>query len=433
VFDYIVFNAKNKGINMKQLFVILQILFIIIISCGKDEINYGYAPKIEITGVSSDTVRQSDTLMVYIDWMDSPKSENLEATIGKEQADVIGLKNDTTAMVIVPGGDWGLWENGIIQIVHPNGAYSLWNGLVRKIHPLVYSVNPTQGKANDIITIKGKDFSSLTDMKISINTLKAEIIEFTDVLVKVKVPVGSGNGPIKILYGMMDYSSCQPIKVEIGQFTYNFQTGTPKKVRRYTDYGNNYSLEKDAFGKVVKRIHMDDNWIPTNVYDVFVYDIGGMLDTMISYTNQGVNTFTVYSRNQDNSIIETTKYYNDILSEKYEYHYLNEQLVQLNYYDSDGILEFSNQYTYDGNKQHLTRNFYNKETGQVGRIQEYDAEYDLQNGILPDIGIPGYPYFNKYPYTSFDSSQDELVYDDFGNLVISNRYYCNFDFSQVLL
>ncbi|MBC9797428.1 IPT/TIG domain-containing protein [Sinomicrobium weinanense] len=70
----------------------------------------------------------------------------------------------------------------------------------RDLSPMVMSVSPGQGKANDVITIYGRNFSTARDHnKVTFNEVEATVLEATKTRLEVVVPEGEGQGEIGVV------------------------------------------------------------------------------------------------------------------------------------------------------------------------------------------------------------------------------------------
>jgi hypothetical protein len=410
---------------MRHFFVCLTVFFIIFYSCQKEKVKVEY--DIEITGTSKDTVRADDILGIYIDWKNSEPTDQVNVSIGDIGCQVLGLKDDSILSVKIPAG-WG-YSSGNIHLKHPNGAEAWW-GIKKEGFPLVASVSAMSGIGGDIITITGKDFSFLFSLQVSINTLECEIKELNDTVMKVVVPTGCGNGPFRIYFGNKSDNCYSKTWVDLGLFSYNFQSISERKVTKYSSYSKYYEIERDVLGRITKRVRFDSDGVPKGLYDTLFYGADGLLEKIIEFWDDGsINKYKIYEQNNDVSLIEVTIFdRDDEFVEKFEYNFLNRRLVQLNRYKTDNWLYLTITYEYQGDHATITETSYTN-TGTVSTVYVSDTEYDTQNGFLPKVGIPGHEdEMDQYPYRYYGVYNCKNYYNEYGELIKADRYWhCEFD------
>jgi hypothetical protein len=413
---------------MKKLIIVFLSLGLVIWGCKREDIVSGESPVVFcISGISKDTVRVNDTLAIYIDWQNSEITDQLIVEFDQEPAKILHLKSDTSLVVIVPPN----WKNEL-SVAHPNGWKDTWTKINKQNYPQVISVLPLTGKGDDVITLRGVDFRAVDNVAVLVNTLYCEIMERTDSVIKAKVPMGCGNGNIRLLYGGTDASCKADITIDIGNFNYNFQSIGERQIVKYSEVGNNYLLERDDLGRVSKRIHLNEIGASGPCFDTLIYGDDGLLDKMSFFYNGLLRSYKIYARNNDGSILEVTEFYsNDKFSEKHEYYYLDGRLVQIIYYLEADWLKSNDVFSYEGNRVTKTETHYTR-TGDILNVWKTEIELDIQNGFLPKIGMPGHEdEMDKYPYKHYATTNHyKNFYNEYGEL-IKVEWYLNCDFNML--
>lgn len=393
----------------------------VFIACEKTS-NTDY--QIEITGVSSDYVSIDDTISIYVDWMNSEPTSDVKIFLDSTSIQIISV-TDTIIKIKIPSG----WDDiATVTIEHPNGAQNTWWGALEKeITAIIYTINPLTGVAGDEITIRGIDFLSIGNIEIVINTQECEINSISDSVIVFIVPDSCGNGPITMEY--CDFSTSdncsQNREDDFGIFTYNFPGKvTDTIITQYVCRGTQYTLERDAEGRVNKRI------TSSTIYETFSYNNNGYVDSIKLYNNDELSSYEVFARNSDNTQIEVTEhdgYHNCDIN--YEYHFLNNRIAQVNIYaDYDTLVYLleSCQYEHNENITTETRKVFNSD-GSIESESTSEMKYDIYNGTFPDLGIPGYIQyaFYEYPQITDGCYTYKTYYNDWGGLVKVKFYNCN--------
>jgi hypothetical protein len=397
---------------------IIWILFAIgvLFSCEKkEEITYYF----HVNGISKDSVVIGDTMDIYIDWENSLITEEVNIYSEETPCVSLGLQNDTTFRIIIPKD---ILDRNCLYLYHPNGSDATFCTYFKKDNPKIASVSPLIGKGGDIITITGIDFSTGDSIGLKINSMHCERVSFSDTLMKFKVPEGCGNGKIKVLY-WPDYNYCNPEKsIEVGIFEYQFEAMPASSlVKNYYEYGIEYGeFERDVQGRIIKRkLIREYSTILENTYEILSYGDNGLIDSIKLYSNEELLSYTLYQRNSNNTIIETSTYRTKTgFYEKFEHHYLDGKLIQLNWYLNypEGIRHmFRNQYTYEDDKLVCIRDNYDI-NGELESQWKYNYVLDIFNGTFPDVGIPGYGIRDIYPDLTYGYRYSTIKYDEYGRL-----------------
>jgi hypothetical protein len=377
---------------------------------------------IGIKGVSETVVKVDDTIEVYIDWINSPVSEELSLAFDGITSKTLGLKNDSVLIAVSPSG----WEAGELQLIHPNGAQCTWQGLHKNNHPQVKLVSTFKGAADDVVTISGKEFTASEKTTITINNHTCEIVEMLDTIIKFKVPDSCGNGLLRMHYWTASPENCTADKTfELGLFDYDIELQTRRKVRTYSAYSDHYLLERNASGIVNKRIHIDENSQATNRHDDLIYNAEGLLESITCFEAGTRYKYITYTREQSAQLLKVSTYNNDNqLQSRHQYTYNNDKIVDYSYYmQADGVYSIKLKYGYEytNDKVLITQTEYNTD-GTIKQQEQFEnVEFDIYNRIWPDLGIPGFEKLHEYPLTRLGDMKFKTFYNQMGELVKIER------------
>lgn len=373
---------------------------------------------IGIKGVSEEVVKVDDTILVYINWINSPVTEELSLSFDGHPSKTLGLKNDSVLVAISPSG----WETGELHLTHPNGAQCTWQGLQKDNHPQVKQVSTFKGVAGDVVTISGKEFTASEKTVISINNHPCEIIEMLDTIIKFKVPDSCGNGLLKMLYWTSGPENCTADKTfELGLFDYDIEDQPQKPVKAYSEYNNHYLLERDILGRVAKRIHTDENGSLTGLYDDFIYNAEGLLESITRFEEGNRYEYITYWRNEDATLLKVSAF-NDANQLLYrdEYFYQDEKISSHSHYlwqEGAYYLQSETEYVYTDAGIIIRDDFYNTEGSIQNTVTYNNVEFDSYNGKWPDLGIPGFEKLSEYPLARIGNITFRTFYNPQGKLI----------------
>jgi antitoxin component YwqK of YwqJK toxin-antitoxin module len=377
---------------------------------------------IGIKGVSETVVKVDDTIEVFIDWINSPVTQELSLAFDGIPSKTLGLKNDSVLIVISPSG----WEAGELQLSHPNGAQCTWQGLQKNNHPQVKLVSTFKGVADDVVSISGKEFTASVKTAITINNHLCEIVEMLDTIIKFKVPDSCGSGLLKMHYWTTSPENCTADKTfELGRFDYDLELQPQRKVKAYSAYYDHYLLERDASGKVNKRIHLDENGQATDRSDDLIYNADGLLESITCFESGTRYKYITYTREQSGQLLKVSTYNDDNqLQSRHQYTYSNDKIIDYSYYmqlDEVYSIKLKYEFEYTDNKVFITQTEYFSD-GTIKQQQKFEnVEFDVYNRVWPDLGILGFEKLHEYPLTRLGDIKFKTFYNQQGELVKIER------------
>jgi len=402
---------------MKKTFKITALTLILataaIISCNEKEEEPPVVYRLAISSVSKSEVYAGDTITLNINWHNSEKVQNLTVKVNDTPCVVLGMPTENSIRIVLP--EQLLAGENVITITHPNGV-TAEQKITRIFNFRVRNISKMEGTHNDVITITGLDLKSYDTTIIRINTRVCEIVEHTDTKITFKVPEGSGNGKMQIQL-FWNSNRCAPARtIEAGMFEYQFKPNyLGSRVKSWSDGFVNYvNLEWNHLGQVIRR--SAGNHIHIITYNI----VNDQVDTIKIYNLQNVLLeYRVYERERNGDTLFLNVNYFDgttrHILERREYAYLDKNIVRLANFIR-GVRSFIITYKYEGNMQINERKNFNA-NGEVTSSWNSHYELDINNGILPDVGISGLEYTFRYPSIIHEDRPGILFYDEFGRFI----------------
>ena len=375
---------------MRQI-IFLTAIAIGFFSCNKENENIEYEFYFTL---SQNTVAVGDTLLLLMDWRNSQVTGDLDIYAydyttkeNKIQVPFLELTSDNNVKVIIP---IGMCINSVLEVKHANGAVASQE-LYKPYSPIIKSISPLSGKGGDIITISGHEFLSGGNMKVVINSMVCQTVELNDSNMRVKVPVGCGNGRFSI-YGFFLGGTYNNPEFTYNEefFEYEWESENKKALSSVLEYSTRYKLHRDSNGKVLKIT----NDLYKGTYEDYehseylIYDNNGFIDTIYT-VGPDFRHYTVFARNSNNTIITASRYsMDDSFLSKTEI-ILNEGIVSfLEYYDYGGS-HYTKQFRYSTDTLFVIKTYLDE---NLNPTNEYTDTYlvDNSNGLCLDLGIKGY-------------------------------------------
>ncbi len=391
---------------------------------------YALSPPV-ITTFSPTTAKIGDTVTITGENF-TTATPNV-VTINGNSA-VVQSATATTITVLVPSGT----VSGIVSVTNINGtANSSVNFNYTLLPPTITGFSPAKGRAGDLITINGTNFTTTTPNTVTINGVTAVVQSFTSSSIVVAVPNNAGSGVISVsnsngtatsgssftyLLPPPTITSFTPMRGKAGDIMFidgtNFTSSTTVTINAVNALVEAFSITSTRLKVTVPTLSssnliagkvsvQNENGSATSVDNFTFVDDSNSANILpksiyfVRYSNENVTGDITYNGNKL-SLIKFTESLTSRKNSKAQYTYSGDLITYIYYTTDDSFDYISESFEYSGSL--LSKSIL---TVVVGSVTSTTTKTYTHNG-------------NEITYTRTVKNGDKVEIKDNIKLVISN-------------